>query len=310
MKILLTTLNAKYVHSNLALKYLYTVAAGEYSDLEVREFTINNDPHYVYGEIVRGGYDLVCFSCYIWNIEQIRKLAADLKLACPNLLLAVGGPEVSSQGPAFVQQNPWVDFLLRGEGEYPFYRLCQVLHAPQRALETIPGLIYRQAGKIYVNAEIEPIDFNAVPFPYSMLDCEPDKVVYYESTRGCPFRCSYCLSSIDKTVRALEMHRVKADLGYFLYKRVMQVKFIDRTFNYDAKRAYEIIQYIIDNDNGVTNFHFEICADLLDDATLALFGTARKGLFQIEAGIQSTYPPTLPSTARKTSIRCCIIWSV
>ena len=302
MKILLTTLNSKYVHANLALKYLYTVVAGEYSDVEAREFTINNDPHYVYGEILRGGYDMVCFSCYIWNIEQIRKLAADLKMACPELLLTAGGPEASSRGPAFARENPWVDFVLRGEGEYPFYRLCQVLHEPQRALETVPGLIYRQDGKIYVNAEIEPIDFNAVPFPYSMLDCEPDKVVYYESTRGCPFRCSYCLSSIDKTIRALDMNRVKADLGYFLYKRVMQVKFIDRTFNYDAARAHEIIKYIIDNDNGVTNFHFEICAALLDDATLALFETARAGLFQVEAGIQSTYPPTLAAINRKENV--------
>lgn len=124
MKILLTTLNSKYVHANLALKYLYTVVAGEYSDVEAREFTINNDPHYVYGEILRGGYDMVCFSCYIWNIEQIRKLAADLKMACPELLLTAGGPEASSRGPAFARENPWVDFVLRGEGEYPFYRLC------------------------------------------------------------------------------------------------------------------------------------------------------------------------------------------
>lgn len=302
MKILLTTLNSKYVHSNLALKYLYTVAAGDYSDVEVREFTINNDPHYVYGEIVRGGYDMVCFSCYIWNIEQIKTLAADLKLALPDLLFTVGGPEVSYQGPEFARQNPWVDFILRGEGEYPFYRLCQVLHDPQRPFETIPGLIYRQDGKIYVNSEIEPIDFNAVPFPYSVLDCENDKVVYYESTRGCPFRCSYCLSSIDKTVRPLAMDRVKADLGYFLYKRVMQVKFIDRTFNYDAKRAYEIIKCILDNDNGVTNFHFEICADLLDNETLELFRGARKGLFQVEAGIQSTNPPTLAAINRKENV--------
>lgn len=302
MKILLTTLNSKYVHSNLALKYLYTVTAGDYSDLEVREFTINNDPHYVYGEIVRGGYDMVCFSCYIWNIEQIKTLAADLKLALPELLIVLGGPEVSSGGPEFVRQNPWVDFVLRGEGEYPFYRFCQVLHDPRRPFETVPGLIYRDGGKIYVNGEIEPIDFNAVPFPYSMLDCESDRVVYYESTRGCPFRCSYCLSSIDKTVRPLEMDRVKADLGYFLYKRVMQVKFIDRTFNYDAKRACEIIKYILDNDNGVTNFHFEICADLLDNPTLDLLRAARRGLFQVEAGIQSTNPPTLAAINRKENV--------
>ena len=284
MRVLLTTLNSKYVHSNLALKYLYTVTAGEYRNIEVREFTINNDPNYIYTELVRANYNMVCFSCYIWNVEQIKLLAADLKKACPDTLIVLGGPEVSFNGAKFMQENPWADFIICGEGEYSFYRFCEVMNEAERPFDTVPGLIYRQSGKIYVNEQIEPMDFNLIPFPYSMLDCEEDKVVYYESSRGCPFGCTYCLSSTEKRVRSLKTDRVKADLGYFLYKRVMQVKFIDRTFNYNKERAYEIFKYLIDNDNGVTNFHFEICAELLDNRTLELLKTARKGLFQMEIG--------------------------
>lgn len=302
MRVLLTTLNSKYVHSNLALKYLYTVTAGEYRNIEVREFTINNDPNYIYTELVRANYNMVCFSCYIWNIEQIKLLAADLKKACPDTLIVLGGPEVSFTGAKFMQENPWADFIICGEGEYSFYRFCEVMNEPQRPFDTVPGLIYRQSGKIFVNEQIEPMDFNLIPFPYSMLDCEEDKVVYYESSRGCPFGCTYCLSSTEKRVRSLKTDRVKADLGYFLYKRVMQVKFIDRTFNYNKERAYEIFKYLIDNDNGVTNFHFEICAELLDNRTLELLKTARKGLFQMEIGIQSANPPTLAAIGRNENV--------
>ncbi len=302
MKILLTTLNSKYVHSNLALKYLYTVTAGEYSDLDVREFTINNDPNYIYTELVRANYDMICFSCYLWNIEQIKPLAADLKKACPELVIVLGGPEVSFTGPEFMQANPWADFIICGEGEYPFYRFMQVIAAKNPQFDTVPGLIYRQNGKIFVNSLVEPLDMNLIPFPYSVLDCEEDRVVYYESSRGCPFGCTYCLSATEKRVRALDLERTKADLGYFLYKKVMQVKFIDRTFNYDRTRAYEIFKYLIENDNGVTNFHFEICADLLDDETLRLLARARKGLFQMEIGIQSTNPETLAAIGRKENV--------
>ena len=302
MKILLTTLNSKYVHSNLALKYLYTVVAGEYSDVKVREYTINNDPDYVYSELVRANYDMVCFSCYIWNIEQIKILGRELKLARPEIKICVGGPEVSYCGPEFARENPWADFILCGEGEYPFYRFCQVLNEPLRAFETVPGLIYRQDGKIYVNCQIEPMDFNLIPFPYSILDCEEDRVVYYESSRGCPFGCSYCLSAAERGVRALDMDRVKSEIGYFIYKKVMQVKFIDRTFNYDKNRAYEIFRYIMDSDNGVTNFHFEICADLLDDRTMELLKGARRGLFDFEIGIQSCNPQTLMAINRKENV--------
>ena len=229
-------------------------------------------------------------------------IAADLKKARPEIKICLGGPEVSFDAHIFAIENTWVDFILCGEGEYPFYRFVQVLNEPSKPFNQVPGLVYREDGKIYVNPVMEPMDFDYIPFLYSIIECDEDKVVYYESARGCPFKCGYCLSSIDKKIRPLSIDRVKADLGYFIYKKVKQVKFIDRTFNYDEKRAYEIFRYIIENDNGKTNFHFEICADLMTDRLLRLLSRARKGLFDFEIGIQSTNPETLIAVNRKENV--------
>lgn len=313
MKILLTTLNSQYVHTSPALKYLYTVLQDTPDEVTIREFTINNEYSHIYGELVRANCDMVCFSCYIWNIELIKALAADLKKARPDLVICLGGPEVSFEGHVFAVENPWVDFIICGEGEYSLYRLCEVLRRRSPfydgrevtsglALDTVPGLIYRKGGKVYVNQQIEPMDLNSIPFMYSVLECETDRVVYYESSRGCPFRCSYCMSSVEKSVRPLDMARVKRELKYFIHKKAMQVKFIDRTFNYDPARAYEIIEFIIENDNGVTNFHFEICADLMTDELTELLSQARKGLIQLEIGIQSANAETLRAVNRKENV--------
>lgn len=266
MKILLTTLNAKYVHSNLALRYLYETgrrAGLSAEELTMAEFTINNESGYVYGEILRGQYDLVCFSCYIWNIRQTCDLAADLKKAQPGLTILLGGPEVSYEAEDFLTANPHVDgVLLRDNG---------------------PGEAWEMA---------------ALPFPYLSVPPAEDKVVYYEASRGCPYRCSYCLSSLEKTIRPLPLARTQSELSWFLQRRVRQVKFIDRTFNYDRERAKKIWQFLIDNDNGITNFHFEICAELLDDSCLEVIAAARPGLFQFEIGIQSCNPKTLRAADR------------
>ena len=314
MKILLAALNSQYVHSNPAVRYLYTVMADTPDDVHIREFTINNDPSYIYGELVRANCDMVCFSCYIWNIEQVKAIGSDLKKACPSVKIVLGGPEVSHDGHIFAMENPWADYILCGEGEYSFYRLAEVLRQGAGSykggsgldgtsdLKTVSGRIYQQNGKIYINPQIEPMDFNAIPFLYSLLPCEKDKVIYYESSRGCPFRCAYCLSCIDKRVRSLDMERIRRDLRYFLYKKVMQVKFVDRTFNYDEERACQIIGFILENDNGVTNFHFEICADLVSDRMINLLAKARPGLFQLEIGIQSTNPETLRAVDRKENV--------
>lgn len=302
MKTLITTLNSKYVHSNLALKYLYTAAEPYVSQLEMKEFTINNSKDYIYGELVRGGYDAVCFSCYIWNIDSILDLAEDLKKACPQVIIALGGPEVSYQSEEVIMKNSFIDYIMIGEGELIFSQLCRVFSGELDAKQ-VKGLTYREKGNIFVNVPMPLLSLSSIPFPYDFFPCEEDKVIYYESSRGCPFNCSYCISSLDKKMRALPLTRVKEDLSYFIHKRVKQVKFLDRTFNWDKERTMEIFKYLIGMDNGDTNFHFEICADLLDDRVLALLQKARKGLFQFEIGIQSTNEETLVAVNRTSDIQ-------
>ena len=302
MRVLLTTLNSKYIHSNLSIRYLYMASLEYRRNIELKEFTINNDENYIYTEIVRGEYDLVCFSCYIWNIERTMRIAENLKKARPNIKILLGGPEVSYEAISFMRKNKYVDFVIIGEGEETFKKIMMQILSPKPDYRNIGNLIYRENGKIFVNDEGEVGSFTDVPFPYSLLQPVNDKIVYYETTRGCPYSCSYCLSSIDKGIRALPIERVKKEIAYFLLRCVKQVKFIDRTFNYDAKRSNDIVEYIIKNDNGITNFHFEICAELLDERFLELMSIAREGLFQLEIGIQSTNKDALLAVNRSTHI--------
>ena len=305
MKILLTTLNSKYIHSNLSIKYLYCLAAeagdGDL-DVDLLEFTINNERDYIFGQILRGGYDMVCISCYIWNIEMIKDLGRDLKKARPNLLITLGGPEVSYDSKEFLAENPWADFIIRGEGETAFGQFCEQLCAESPDLSKVNNLTWREGGHIYETEPARLTYTDKLPFPYNTLEVEEDKIIYYESVRGCPYNCSYCLSSVDKTVRPMSLERVRRDIGYLSYKNVKQVKFIDRTFNYDAKRANEIWRYIIGKDNGKTNYHFEICGDLLDSDSFRILSKARKGLFQFEIGVQSCNPYTLEAIHRKGQV--------
>lgn len=300
MKILLTTLNSQYVHSNLALKYLYASAEKSRNSIDIQEFTVNSEEDYIYTELVRKSYDVVCFSCYIWNVDRTLCLAENLKKARPEIKILLGGPEVSYDAVLFMSLHKFIDFIIPGEGEAPFSELMETLLSDACEFEKIPGLTYRLGGRIYVNPPAPPLQFESVPFPYLSLVCEGDKIMYYESSRGCPFQCSYCLSSVDRRVRTLPMERVRSDLGYFIYKRVRQVKFIDRTFNWNQKRCYDIIKYLIASDNGVTNFHFELCGDLIDGELLQLLGAARPGLFQFEIGVQSTNESALRACNRKS----------
>lgn len=301
MNVLLTSLNSKYVHSNLALKYLYTAGKPYCGTLSVREFTINNSRDYVFSELVMGEYDVICFSCYIWNIEQTMRLASDLKKAKPCLRILFGGPEVSYDCRQFMREHPFLDFLLAGEGEQAFAMWCRAFSG-ELSYEQVPGLTWRGEGSILENQRAVPVCLERLPFPYGEFACEADKVIYYEASRGCPFNCSYCISSLDRRVRSLPAERVKSDLRYFVEQKVRQVKFLDRTFNWDRERSLALFAYMMKIDEGVTNFHLEICADLLDDALLALLGQARKGLFQFEIGIQSTNEKTLRSVNRFSSI--------
>lgn len=307
-KVLLTSLNSKYVHSNPALKYLYMAASDICSGLEIREFTINNSRDYIFNELVMGDYDAVCFSCYIWNIEKTLELAADLKKAKPQVSILFGGPEVSYDSAEFMEDHGFVDFLIYGEGEDVFAKWCSAFCRESGVadglfeVEDIPGLVYRDgsSGAVKVNPPQQPVAFCDSPFLYASFPCEKDKVIYYEASRGCPFNCSYCISSIDRSIRELSVDRVKEDLSFFFSEKVNQVKFLDRTFNWDKKRSLELFRFLIENDNGVTNFHFEVCADLLDDEIMSALKRARRGLFQFEIGIQSTNEPTLKAVNRST----------
>lgn len=301
MKVLLTTLNSKYVHSNLALKYLYMAGCEAGCQLELREFTINNSRDYIFSELVMGAYDAVCFSCYIWNIQKTLELAEDLKKAKPRLRILVGGPEVSYDSRAFMDNHQFVDFLIAGEGENAFKAWCQAFEKGG-SFDGIEGLFFRSNGNIKGDALSRPAEFETLPFPYDAFSCEKDKVIYYESSRGCPFNCSYCISSIDRSVRHLPLSRVKEELSCFLHSKVKQVKFLDRTFNWNRKRSFEIFRYLMEEDRGETNFHFEICADLVDDETLCLLKKARKGLFQFEIGIQSVHEKSLEAVSRSSHI--------
>ena len=318
MKTLITTLNSQYIHSNLAVRYLYSAAAGDGRNVHLREFTINNEDSYIYGEILKGDYDMVAFSCYIWNVEKTIYLAENLKKAAPHMQILLGGPEVSHDALDLLMENRFVDYIIQGEGEQSLRKLLDVLetedgsgeglgtdevHQKKGAeLAGVDGLIYRFDGKVFINQAAEPAKMDMLSFPYRYIAPENDKILYYESSRGCPFNCAYCLSSLERRVRSLSMDRIFEDLRYFLLKEVKQVKFIDRTFNFDRKRALEIFKYLIENDNGVTNFHMEICADLIDNDTLQLLRTARKGLFQFEIGVQSTNREALFAVNRSADV--------
>ena len=302
MRLLLTTLNSKYAHSNLALKYLYTVAAGACDFIDIKEFTINNNEGYVFTEILAGEYDVVCFSCYVWNVDETVCLADNVKKARPGTTVVFGGPETSYGTAEFMKEHGSVDFVVMGEGEYTFSCLVRALANGDERYEEIRGLAYRRHGRVVLNQAAELLVLESIPFPYSVLPCEKDKVAYYESSRGCPSSCTYCMSSLDKKVRALPVDRVLKDIEYFLGNSVPQVKFVDRTFNWNSTRCKEIFKYIISRDNGKTNFHFEICGEFIDDGFISLVSSARKGLFKFEAGIQSTNKKTLAAVKRSVAV--------
>lgn len=304
MKVLVTTLNSKFIHTSLSVRYLkhyYDAHKGTLnSTVEIKEFTINNLMDEIIEEIALEHYDVVVFSCYIWNIEQTLKIIETLKKIQVNIKILLGGPEVTHETHALMSINPEVDYVLVGEGEESFLQFIAALEC-DRPVHEVNGLFYRTN----VGIEETGIDPNAnacitenLPFPYKSFEGLEHKILYYESSRGCPFNCKYCLSSTIKGVRYFPLEKVKRDLMTFIDAGVMQVKFIDRTFNADRKRALEILRFISENDNGYTNFHLEITASLLDEDTLKFLETARPELFQFEVGVQSTNVETLKEIDR------------
>lgn len=301
MKILLAAVNAKYIHSNLAV-YSLKAFAGEYREqIEIGEYTINQKKD----EILKGLYqkrpDILCFSCYIWNISYVTDLITEAAKIMPYTRIWVGGPEVSYDGEAFLNKYPQVEGVMVGEGEETFLELVRHYTEGRTSLEQIPGIVFRDRGKgqLCRTSPREILDMSVIPFPYEKIEAFNHKIIYYESSRGCPFSCSYCLSSVDKRLRFRKLDLVYRELQYFLDHRVPQVKFVDRTFNCRRDHAMGIWTYIRDHDNGVTNFHFEIAADLLTREELELMRTLRPGLIQLEIGVQSTNGRTIDAIRRK-----------
>lgn len=299
MKFLLVAVNAKYIHSNPAV-YSLKRFAGEYTDaVEIAEYTINNRMEDILEDIYRRKPDVIGFSCYIWNIGMVEKLMGELHKLLPKLPVFLGGPEVTYDADKLLRKYPYLTGIFIGEGEATFAQVVKyyVKKNPE-SLEDIPGLMLRSG----MTPARKPLNLTDVPFLYDDMAPFTNRIIYYETQRGCPFRCSYCLSSIDKTVRFRDIEVVKKELAFFLEKKVKQVKFVDRTFNCNHDHAMAVWQYLYDHDNGVTNFHFEIAGDILREDEIALVAKMRPGLVQFEIGVQSTNTDTLREIRRVMDI--------
>ncbi len=303
MKFLLTAVNAKYIHSNPALYSLRAYAADYAEHVEIAEYTINNQTGEILSDIYARKPDVIGFSCYIWNITQIMDIVTELHKLMPELPIWLGGPEVSFDAGKRLQESEALAGIMVGEGEATFLELLQFYVDNSVKLEQIGGIVYREENGSIVVHDVRPLtDLTSLPFLYDDLDQFANKIIYYETSRGCPFRCSYCLSSIDKSVRLRDLSVVKKELQFFLDHRVSQVKFIDRTFNCNHEHAMEIWKYILEHDNGITNFHFEIAADLLREDELALLNQLRPGAVQMEIGVQTTNETTIREIRRVMDI--------
>ena len=297
MKFLLVALNAKYIHSNPAIYSLRAYAGLEYADnIEIAEYTINNEPGTILSDLYKRKPDVVGFSCYIWNFNMISDIVREFHKLMPNVPIWFGGPEVSFDAGNILDKQKEVTGIMIGEGEETFLHLLK--HYLQEdgfcELKDISGIVTRE--NEYVQRPL--LNMDSLPFLYKDLGTFENRIIYYESSRGCPFRCSYCLSSVDKTVRVRDFSLVKDELQFFLDNKVPQVKFVDRTFNCNPKHTIDVWNYILENDNGVTNFHFEVEADILRPEELLLLSKMRPGLCQLEIGVQTTNPVTLKEIRR------------
>lgn len=314
MNVLLVAVNAKYIHSNPAV-YSLAAYAGKMlpefrGSIEVVEYTINQPPADILADLYQRKPDMVGFSCYIWNIAYVYSLIPELKKVLPDVDVWLGGPEVSYDAQKVIKEHSELTGIMVGEGEATFTDLLDYYGRSEADADfdprgegwrQIPGIVVREkgSGEIFLSETRKLTDLSAIPFLYQDLSRFENRIIYYESSRGCPFRCSYCLSSIDKRLRFRDIHLVKKELQFFLDHKVKQVKFVDRTFNCSHTHAMEIWQYIKDHDNGITNFHFEIAADILNEEELALINTFRPGAVQMEIGVQSANPRTLREIDRQ-----------
>lgn len=297
-KVLLSAVNAKYIHSSLAIRYLKKYCETQIEGIAFAEFSINDNINSILKRLYNSGADIFGFSCYIWNISLIRSLCSSLKKAKPEAVIILGGPEVSYDAESLLNDNPFIDYVVIGEGEEALLDLLGCITASKCKLSNIPGIAYRNEGHAILTQKRSNISsLDSIPFPYDSFEEFENKIVYYETSRGCPFNCQYCLSSTIHGVRYLSMDRLRQDIKSFIDAGIKQVKLVDRTFNCDIDRSIEIMQYIIDL-KSKTNFHFEIAADLINERFLQTVEQAPYGMFQFEIGVQSTNPKTLSEIDR------------
>lgn len=296
MKTLLVAINSKYIHSNLAVYSLKAYSKDCGMNICIEEFTINQYTNFICKEIYKKKPDIVAFSCYIWNIDFVYEVSLELKKILPNVQIWLGGPEVTYDSTSVLNNHPYIKGVMIGEGEETFAEIMRYYasNGPENDLKLIKGISYYDKESSVVTTEPRPLlDMDNLNFIYDDMAKFENKIIYYESSRGCPFGCSYCLSSVEKSVRFRSISKVKSELFYFLENKVSQVKFVDRTFNCNHERTVELLTFIKDNDNGITNFHFEIAADLLNDQEIEIMKTMRPGLIQLEIGVQSTNLETI-----------------
>ena len=301
MNTLLVAINAKYIHSNLAIYSLSAYAKSKGHNVQFSEYTINQQLDTIIRDIYSKKPDIIGFSCYIWNIEYITKIVPEISKLLPNCLITLGGPEVSYNVDEVFTRIPDAHAIIMGEGEITFTNVLDIYKDKSAYsvsdIVSVPGLAINNPRTI--NTVNTYIDMNELPFPYEDIRSLNNRVIYYESSRGCPYNCSYCLSSVDKRVRFRSLDLVMKELQFFIDNKVPQVKFVDRTFNCNRTRTAAIWQYILDNDNDITNFHFEISADIITPEEIELLSKMRPGLVQLEIGVQTTNPDTLAAINRK-----------
>lgn len=299
MNIVLAAINAKYIHSNLAVYSLRAYAQHYKDEIQIAEYTINQQIDDILMDLYKKKPDILCFSCYIWNLSYVEELVRELGKIFPSVPIWVGGPEVSYDTKDVLERLPEVTGVIFGEGEKTFLEVVEYYHGKDMQLSEIKGIAYRgEEGEFLQNSWREVMDLSEVPFVYHDMADFKNKIIYYESSRGCPFSCSYCLSSIDKCLRFRKLELVEKELQFFIDEEVPQVKFVDRTFNCNHKHAIAIWKYIKEHDKGITNFHFEVAADLLNEEELKLIESMRPGLIQLEIGVQSTNEQTIREIRR------------
>lgn len=306
MKTILTALNSKFIHTNLAIRYLKAYCKNKYPDIDLVEFTINDETDYILGNLVTAKPDILGFSCYIWNIEHVLRLVKNIKKIMPDCIILLGGPEVSFESDRLMSLYPEIDYIVKGEGEETLLEFFDAV-TDNGDISAVRGLYWRKTigGDneviIYNGDRSRTLPLESVPFPYDdSFNGLENKIIYYEMSRGCPYNCQYCLSSVTKGVEFMPLDRIQKDVKTFIEAGVKQVKLVDRTFNCNVERAKQIFKMIMDL-GGNTNFHFEMAGDLIDDETCEILSKAPPGLFQFEIGVQSTNESTLDSVKRRTN---------